>query len=56
MCLALLLSLPNSIKACFVEIYGLGVVLVQEGHPIAFMHKALSFPSLGLSNYERKKR
>ncbi|XP_027081018.1 uncharacterized protein [Coffea arabica] len=33
---------------------GIGVVLMQEGHPIAFLSKALSAKNLGLSVYEKE--
>ena len=33
---------------------GLGVVLMQEGHPIAFYSKAISERALGRSTYEKE--
>ena len=33
---------------------GIGAVLMQEGHPIAFLSKALSVKNLGLSIYEKE--
>lgn len=50
------LKLPNfnipfvvETDACY---YGIGVVLIQENHPIAFLSKALAPKSRGLSIYE----
>jgi hypothetical protein len=33
---------------------GIGVVLLQEGHPLAFLSKALGPKSKGLSTYEKE--
>ena len=33
---------------------GMGVVLLQEGHPIAFISKAFSLKNMGLSVYEKE--
>lgn len=33
---------------------GIGVVLHQEGHPIAYISKALGPKNLGLSTYEKE--
>jgi hypothetical protein len=33
---------------------GIGAVLTQEGHPLAFVSKALSTKTLGLSTYEKE--
>lgn len=33
---------------------GIGVVLTQKGHPLAFLSKALSLRNQGLSTYEKE--
>ena len=33
---------------------GMGAVLLQEGHPIAFISKAFSLKNMGLSVYEKE--
>ena len=33
---------------------GIGVVLMQDSHPISFLSKALSIKNLGLSVYEKE--
>ncbi|XP_022001402.1 uncharacterized mitochondrial protein AtMg00860-like [Helianthus annuus] len=52
------LSLPDMSKVFTVETdasgKGIGVVLMQEGHPIAFISKALSSRQQALSIYERE--
>ncbi|XP_012844847.1 PREDICTED: uncharacterized protein LOC105964883, partial [Erythranthe guttata] len=52
-----ILQLPNFSKVFIVETdacdSGIGDVLMQEGHPLAFLSKALGPKSLGLSVYEK---
>nr|GEZ61862.1 putative retrotransposon polyprotein [Tanacetum cinerariifolium] len=54
----LLLSLPNFNKEFVVETdvcdVGIGAVLLQEGHPVAYMSKALSPKHHALSIYENE--
>ena len=58
MCTALVLKLPDFKQAFVIETDasggGIGAVLMQEGHPIAFLSKALSTRNLGLSVYEKE--
>jgi hypothetical protein len=52
------LALPNFTKPFIIETDasngGVGAVLMQAGHPIAFLNKALGPKSRGLSTYENK--
>jgi hypothetical protein len=52
------LALPNFAKTFVLEIdasdSGIGVVLMQEGHPLAFLSKSLGPKSRGLSTYENE--
>jgi hypothetical protein len=57
MCSAPMLSLPNFAEPFEIETdacdTGVGVVLSQHGHPIAFLSKALSRANQKLSTYEK---
>jgi hypothetical protein len=52
------LSLPDFAKQFILEIEasnsGIGTVLLQEGHPIAFVSRALGPHTKGLSTYEKE--
>lgn len=52
------LALPDMTKTIVVETdtsdHGIGVVLMQQGHPFAFISKALSPRHAALSRYDRK--
>jgi hypothetical protein len=52
------LALPNFAKPFVIETdasdSGLGAVLMQDGHPLAFSSKALGPKSRGLSTYEKE--
>ena len=55
---ALVLKMPNFDLPFVIETdaYGVGIraVLMQQGHPIAFLSKALSPQNLGMSVYEKE--
>lgn len=55
---ALVLALPNFAKPFHIETdacgRGIGAVLMQGGHPLAFISKALSPRNQGLSTYEKE--
>lgn len=52
------LGIPDFSKPFHIETdasgYGIGAVLIQDGHPLAFISKALGKPHLGLSAYEKE--
>ena len=58
LCKASVLALPNFAKPFSIETdaseSGVGVVLMQDGHPLAFFSKALGSKSRGLSTYEKE--
>lgn len=58
LCQSPVLALPNFAKPFTIETdasdVGVGDVLMQEGHPLAFMSKALGVKSRGLSTYEKE--
>jgi hypothetical protein len=53
-----ILALPNFAKTFVIETdasdQGIGAVLMQKGHPLAFFSKPLGPKSRGLSNYEKE--
>jgi hypothetical protein len=57
-CTAPVLALPDFSKTFCIETdackNGVGVVLLQEGHPLAFISKALGPKTQGLSTYEKE--
>lgn len=58
LCSALVLGLPNFSKTFYIETdasrTGVDEVLLQDGHPLAFISKALGPRTLGLSAYEKE--
>lgn len=52
------LQLPNFTKPFVIQTdaseKGVGAVLQQEGHPLAYVSKALSLKSQGLSTYDKE--
>jgi hypothetical protein len=58
LCHSPVLALPNFAKPFVIETdasdSGLGAVLMQDGHPLAFFSKALGPKSRGLSTYEKE--
>jgi hypothetical protein len=58
LCSAPLLALPDFTKPFCIETdashYGVGVVLLQEGRPLAFLSRALGPKNQGLSAYEKE--
>jgi hypothetical protein len=55
---ALVMALPDFSKTFFVEThlsdFGIGAVLMQDGHPLAFVSKFVGPGSRGLSTYEKE--
>lgn len=53
-----MLALPNFSKTFCIKTdasaHGIGVVLIQDGHPLAYLSKALGPRSSGLSTYEKE--
>jgi len=58
LCNAPVLALPNFSRPFCIETdasdMGIGAVLMQDGHPLAFLSKALGPKSRGLSTYEKE--
>jgi hypothetical protein len=55
---ALVLAMPDFSKVFYIETdasnHGIGVVLLQDGHPLAFISKPLGPKMQGLSTYEKE--
>lgn len=55
---ALVLALPNFNRPFVMENdasgTGIGDILTQDGHPLAFVNRALGAKNLGLSTYEKE--
>lgn len=58
LCLAPILALPDFTRQFYIETdasqYGVGAVLLQDGHPLAFLSRALGPKNQGLSAYEKE--
>jgi len=58
LCKSPVLALPNFAKPFTIETdasdVGVGAVLMQDGHPLAYFSKALGPKSRGLSTYEKE--
>jgi hypothetical protein len=58
LCSAPILALPDFTRPFCIETdasqYGVGAVLLQDGHPLAFLSKALGTKNQGLSAYEKE--
>lgn len=58
LCLAPVLGIPNFSKVFAIETdvcqVGVGAVLTQDGHPLAYVSKPLGIKNQGLSTYEKE--